>query len=66
MTRKRFELLLELLREFREAAGMDRMLVGCEAADEDIVLTDFEYGDTLSIGRREIDDVWGLVKTNAG
>lgn len=58
MTRERFELLLELLKEFREATGMDRMLIGCEAADEDIVLTDFEDGD---FGRREIDDVWELV-----
>ena len=66
MTRERFELLLELLQEFREAAGMDQMLIGCEAADEDIVLTDFEGGDMLSTGRREVDDVWDLVKTEAG
>ena len=66
MTRERFELLLELLREFREATGVWRMLIGRTAEDEDIVLTDFEDGDLLSIGRREIDDVWGLVKTDAG
>lgn len=61
MTRERFELLLTLLHEFRAAAGMDSVLIGCEARDEDIVLTDFEDGGA---GRMEIDDVWSLIASS--